>query len=476
MTWRDMFLHEWQTRLSRPAALASFVLFTLVLVYGAISGQLAREARLESVALHEAEVQETMTKWRADLQALEAKGPHEGVPPWSGSAMDVTFSSHLPPGPLADFAIGQSDLLPHLGSITLWEPDVRLFSRYEFADPVSLALGAFDLGKAILLVLPLLLIVVSFDVLSAERDSNRLMLTLAQGVRIKSFFWQRLLIRAGWVLGLTLLICLAALVLNGESQSMTQRLPYFVLWMLSVLLYGAFWIAMIAFIASRNGRGVSNVMTLLLAWAGFTLILPACMTAVTEALYPTPSRLAYLGEAREIEIETESAEPEITQQFVVDHPDLFVADATDIPGYVRTAFLVTSTVDAATRDVLSSFESTASQRAAALGRLRFASPTVMTHGLFNDIAGASSARHHRYMAQARAFKAAYAEQAGRFIVAGQRLPFHVAESLPRFHFEDGGVTAIARRSVSAWLVLAIVTGLLLLAAHRRLRHVGLPDT
>jgi hypothetical protein len=215
-------------------------------------------------------------------------------------------------------------------------------------------------------------------------------------------------------------------------------------------------------------------MVLLLAWAGFTLILPASVAAVTESLYPAPSRLAYLAEAREIEIETELAEPNIANRMVLDHPDLFVSDADDIPSYVRTAFLVTSMVDKATRDVLATFENAASQRSEALRFLRFVSPAIVVHGLFNDIAGVSSARHQRYMAQARALKAVYAEQAGRYILAGQRLPLHEADSLPTFHFEDEDVRAIARRSLGAWLVLGLVTGLLLLIADRRLRHVGLP--
>ena len=182
MNLRDMFLHEWRTRLARPAA--------LVEPDGVRSDpdlrsdQRTNRTRRASAGHRrprDRRSQRCDGRWLADLQALETRGAQSGVPPWSASPMDLEFPSSLPPAPLADFSIGQADLLPSIGKLSLWDPDVRLFSSYEFEDPVSLALGALDLSKAIVLVLPLLMIVLSFDVLSAERDAGRLGLTLAQG-------------------------------------------------------------------------------------------------------------------------------------------------------------------------------------------------------------------------------------------------------------------------------------------------------
>jgi ABC-2 type transport system permease protein len=386
--------------------------------------------------------------------------------------MDVRFPTYLPPAPLGDFAIGQSDLLPQVGAVSLWNPDVRMFSRYELEDPVSLSLGAFDLGKATLLVLPLLLIVLSLDVVSAERDANRLGLLLAQGAAPRALLWARLVIRTGVALGLTFLISCAALAVPGGTVSLAQRLPSFALWALCVLLYGVFWIAIIGFVAAGNRRGEANAMLLLFAWAGFTLIVPASVAAIAEAVYPPPSRLSYLAQAREVEIRTERTEADLAHGFVIDHPDMVIDQASQIPAYVRTAFFATSAVDDATRPVLAAFDRAGAQRDETLGLLRYASPAIVMHGLFNDIAGTSSARHRRYVAAAASLKATYAERAGRYIVAGQRLPLDEVASLPRFHLEDEGPDAILQRNAGALLVLALAAGLLLVLADRRVRRVN----
>jgi ABC-2 type transport system permease protein len=472
MNLSDLLLHEWRTKFSQPAALASFAAFAVILVFAAVSGHVARDARAHDIANHEAEVSASMARWLADLKSLETEAERSGAPPWSGSPMDVTFSSALPPAPLADFAIGQSDLLPGAGTLSLWDPDVRLFTRYEFEDPVALALGAFDVSKAIVLVLPLLLVVLSFDVLSCERDAGRLGVIVAQGANLRSLFWRRLLIRCVPVVGVALLVATVALLVNRGSTPIAERTPSFVLWCACAALYSAFWMAIVAYAASRNRAGASNIMVLLVCWTVLTLVVPAAVTSLTEAAYPPPSRPNYLAEAREAEIETERAEAGIAQQFFNDHPELVVGEQSQMPGYVRTAFFVTSRVDAATRPLLNAFEEAAAQRESTLEFLRYASPAIIAHSTFNEIAGSSAARHRQYMAQARAFKAAFAEQVAAYVVAGERLPSARAAELPRFMFRENPRAALVTRDGPALLFVLLATGVLLGAADRRVRRLN----
>jgi ABC-2 type transport system permease protein len=207
MTLRDWFTVEWKLSIGRPASWVLFALFAALLIYAASNGKSRLDNRLDAIGRHQTEVSQTMSTWQTSLEQKEAGGDQTGVTPRTGAAMDVRFSSYLPQAPLADFAIGQSDILPYLSTISLATPDIRIFSRYEFEDPVSLMLGGFDLSTAIIVLLPLLLIVVCFDLISADRDANRLGLTLSQGVSISSLFWNRLLLRSGMVL-LVLLLAL----------------------------------------------------------------------------------------------------------------------------------------------------------------------------------------------------------------------------------------------------------------------------
>jgi ABC-2 type transport system permease protein len=468
MTFGDTIRHEWRTTLSRPAGLVSVLLLACMFAYGAFNGRVERSTRTDAIAAHEAEVAVSQSAWLEQLKAIEERGPGPGVPPWAGSAMDVTLASSFPPAPLADFAIGQSDLLPHVSAVSLWDPDVRLFARYEFDDPVSLALGAFDLGAAVILVLPLLLIFLSFDALSAERDSGRLVLLVAQGAHMRRLIWSRLSLRAATVLAPMFLVSCIALVLPVGTATLPERVPFFGIWMLAALLYGGVWVGLISFVVSANKGGAVNLTALLLAWAGLTFLLPGSIVALAEAAYPMPSRLAYLADARETEIETELEEADVGTRFVLDHPDLVVDKASQMPGYVRTAFLATRSVDEATRPTLASFESAASKRERSMRFMRYLSPAIAVHGVLVDVAGSSAQRYRQFAAETRALKAGYADLAGRSIVAGRRLPLAQAATLPRLSLPHETASAVLRRNVAALGFLAVVAAVLALAANRRL--------
>jgi hypothetical protein len=103
--------------------------------------------------------------------------------------------------------------------------------------------------------------------------------------------------------------------------------------------------------------------------------------------------------------------------------------------------------------------------------LHYASPTIIVHGLFNDIAGTSSVRHRRYATQVREFKATYAARTGPYIVAGKRLPADDAAKLPAFRFEGETAARIVQRNTPALLFLALVASMLLALADRNIRAI-----
>lgn len=472
MRMTDLVACEWKMQFQRVSSLLLLLAFASVLIYGGQAGRTERDERAAAIAGHNSEIEQAMAGWLDDLRELERLGSAAEVPPATGSAMDVVFASSLPQAPLADFAIGQSDLLPFAGEISLWDPDIRLFSKYEIADPVSLALGSFDISKAVILFLPLILIVFCFDVIAADRDAGRLGLAVAQGASVKRLFWQRLLFRAGIVLLVTFAAALFVLASGQGEASLGERLPAFGIWSLLVLLYAFFWTMLVAWVASFNRSGEFNVLALLGLWAGLTLVIPAATSAAAEALYPTPSRLAYLAEAREIENETRLQEADVANQFMLDHPELLVDQESQIPAFVMSSFLVTSTVDEATRPIVDSFEEALRSRENAIGLFRFVSPAVAAHGLFAELAGTSARRHQDYLAQARQFKAAYAELVGPNIVAKQPIDSGFYQTIPQFSFEGESLSARLGRGMGPMIFLFLLSIGMMPLVNRRLRSAS----
>ena len=444
----------------------------MVLAYAAASGRAVVQSRAEAAAMNTAEVAEARARLLERMQRRLREGEESRVPPWVGSAMDITFSSFLPAGPLADFAIGQSDLLPSNRTLSLWDPDVRLFSKYEFDDPVALASGTFNLSQAVVLVLPLMLIALCFDVLSSDRDGRRLGLLLAMGPHLRRSVWARMTVRVGSVLALTSLVALVAL-LTGLSRgaSLADRVPWFVAWLVGVYAYVVFWTALIVAVAARNRSGQDNAFSLVFAWAAVVLLVPAAVVAVAEAVYPTPSRLALLAEARGAESRAVRDSQQAGGRFLSDHPEISAREALQVPAYIRTAYWVTSEVDRATRPSLVRFERTAAARKNAMLFLEYLSPAIVFHQWAIDLAGASGEPHRAYQRAAREFKAAFGARVGPSLMGGRRLSPTEVEALPVFRMAPQPLREVVLRHVGAMAVMLAVAAILFRGADRRLAAI-----
>ena len=119
---------------------------------------------------------------------------------------------------------------------------------------------SIDLGFVVVVVLPLVLLAVTYDVVSAERERGTLALILAQPVHPRHVLLAKLGVRAGVMLGIVVSATVAGLGLTGTDLTEGQVLGRLLGWAVSVGLYSAFWCAVALVV--NTGRGSSAVTPL----------------------------------------------------------------------------------------------------------------------------------------------------------------------------------------------------------------------
>ena len=454
--------HERLNFVARGPALFAVLLIALAIGYAGWSGDGWRDARLGSLEAFEVEKIEALESWRDDLLAVE-EGRAEPTP-YAANPMSISFPAVLPPASLADFAIGHADLHPASGEISPWRNPSSIFGRYQFDNPSTLAASAFDVALVIVLVLPVLMIAVSFDVLAGERSRGALAMVLSTPVRLTRLVWTRLVFRNG-ILWLT--AALAMFVLVAVNDSGGDRYARFGVWLGVSLVYGLFWLAAIAFCVARFRSATNTAAAMVGLWLVLVLAVPATIATVAEAAYPTPSRLALLSEIREAQGETNRNLASVTDGFLLDHPDLSVGDE-EVPAYFRAAFLSNQAARESTRPILDAYEQARAGRAGTLAWAQYLSPSIIAQRLLVTAAGADLDRQHRFQAQAREALDRLTTTIGPAVVSRNRLSLAEFDSLTSFSFEDRTAADIAAASaapVSFLLLLSLVVGIV---AHRRL--------
>ena len=310
-------------------------LLALIAAYAVSSGNSWTAQRTEAIADFLKQTEQQRAEWRTQLVAFEEGSGEVGV--FDARPMDVRIPAVLPPGPLGHFAVGQGALQPHLAAVRPWRNATSVFEKHQFDNPTTLRHGRFDLAFVVIVLLPLLLIAMTYDVVAEDRSQGTLQMTLAQPITLSSVVWTRMLTRSLplWLLT-TGVILLAGL--GGSSAPEELRLGRTLVWALCASGYFAFWFAVVAWVVSWRGSAERCVATLVALWGVLVLALPALVSTVAASVFPAPSRLGYLSEVRAAEAEAARETTELTENFIMAHPELSVSEEA-VPAYYRAALL-----------------------------------------------------------------------------------------------------------------------------------------
>ena len=445
-----------------PGAIVAGCL-VLLGAYAALSGKFYVQRVVDGQETFETQLNEAVVAWHGTLADIE-KG--EAPSPFAARPMNLILPAILPPAPLADFSIG-SDLLPTTTKLTTRANPANLFVGYEFANPTMLGLGRFDLTFLVVVILPLLMIASSFYVFAGERERGRAKTIAAQAGHIQAFVWKRLLIRnvAIW-LAFSLIALLAATVAPAPQMS-GARFASFGVWLAVAWGYGLFWFALIACAVAFAKRAETVAAVLFSLWAIFVFAVPAVGGAVAEAAYPPPSRLVFLSEMREGEVEAVREAEKLTNSFLAEHPEMALSTE-NVPEYLRAWFISNREAGKRTAPVLEDFTQSRQNRKALVGGLQFLSPALIANHALVTIAGGDVARNMAYQEQARAALEDLYQRIGPAVVAKQRITVAEFEAIPSFVFQDRALAEKARSFAAPLGFLVLIAVVMLGTARWRL--------
>lgn len=188
--------------------------------------------------------------------------------------------------PLAGLSIGQSDVNPTVKRITIKTFEAQKYDT-DLVNPMNLQSGNLDLSFVIIYLFPLLVIVLSFNVLSEETETGTWRLVTIQARSKLGFIISKLLIRLLLLYAtLIVLFFIAKLVLNLTFDSN-------LVWMLGLsMLYILFWFTLTFFIIIFKKSSGFNALLLLSVWLVLIILLPAGINAYVSSKHPVPEALS----------------------------------------------------------------------------------------------------------------------------------------------------------------------------------------
>ncbi len=454
--------HEW--RLLRRDGSLWLVggLFALALAYGIHNGnawvRFLTDA-IEEAAQEERERHATQQATLARLASGAASvGPFQdpGNPQAAASRLAPRYAA-MPPSPLAALSIGQSDLLPAYVKVTSEAREI-VTAGAELENPHRLLTGRFDAAFVLVYLYPLLILALSYNVLSGEKEQGTLALALSQPLSLRTLSTGKLAFRFAMLLAVVLAVVLVALAwlrIPLAAPGVTTRLLW---WVVAVVAYGLVWFGLAMLVASFDRPSSTNAMTLAALWIGLVVIVPSLLNMIATTLYPVPSRVEMIQAMRQASDEANAQGSALLSRYYEDHPELAVGGAGQaMNDFAVMRVAVDAAVEARVQPVLERHAHQLAGQQHLVRRWRFVSPAILMQDALNDLAGTGTARHRHFMQQVSDYHARWRAYFVPLIFRKARVDRY--DALPAFSYEDEPVGSALRRAAASVVGLLVLGGL-----------------
>ena len=284
------------------------------------------------------------------------------------------------PAPLSALSIGQRDVFPYYKEVRPHSLYGGIFSN-ELANPQKLLTGNFDLSFVFIFLLPLLIVALSYNVLSGEREQGTLSLILSNEISIRRLVFTKLLFRFSVVLATVLSLFFIGLVWTKTPFNTSA-----IAWLSMVCVYILFWFAVSFWIIGLQKSSAFNALSLLGSWLLVVLIVPALLNLYIGTACPMSNISDMQTEMREMGNKGWEMKPAdaIGQYFA-----LFPKNRVDTtPENSELVFdvAVVTLMDKQTQPLFDGYRQALKRKIAVSNALSWLSPAAQTQMSLNDLA------------------------------------------------------------------------------------------
>lgn len=190
-------------------------------------------------------------------------------------------------------SIGQSDVNPLLQAVTIRGLEAQKYDT-DFENPSLLMSGNLDLGFVIIYLFPLVLIAMTFNLYSEEKELGTWRILAAQTSGKAKFLFKKLLVRILFVFAVLIFL----MFLASAMLQIPMNTNFWAIFIQSVL-YVMFWSALCFWIVSFLKNSSFNALALISIWVVLTILIPALVNNYVINAYQVPEALDAMVEQRD---------------------------------------------------------------------------------------------------------------------------------------------------------------------------------
>ncbi len=358
------------------------------------------------------------------------------------SGVRLTYNNHrvtwLPFSSFSLIAIGQGDLYSNYKKIVLYFNSSYERDSEELVSPLEQLFGQLDLAFVWVYLLPLIILLTSFNVLSLERETGRLTLIASQPIRI--WHWVLLKISIRFLTILVLIISFLFLLLLVFEVDVLGNLLVFVQLLVTLFMYTAFWFFLSFLINLAGFSSGKSLIILTSTWVIFVFLLPSVVNQLAKELNTIPSRLEIINHHQAMYNEMESSQDVEMERLYQRHPDWrsddpVTSDLSNSTGWNIDYLAKQYIAQIKHRSVADNYENQVESRNAWVEVFRVTSPAMIIQSALTDMAGTSGRYYRSFLKQSQEYAHGYRHYVFKGLFTNHSFTANEIRQLPVFTFD-----------------------------------------
>jgi ABC-2 type transport system permease protein len=271
----SIFLYEWKHFIRSPFKIVALFLFIIASLYGLHNGATLYQKQRAEIEKINQKAEEQKQKIIAYYDKGEKSPPNR---PWIDFTTPFWAIWNVPtyhfkmPSPAMVYSIGQAEQYGFYKQISVWASPYDADMAEEISNPERTQTGTLDYSFALLFLLPLLLLILIYNIKSAESEQGFLPLIYVQTASKNKWLLARVLFYVALLTIINLALLLYGAILTGVFETAKDA---FGLMLLYTVVYLLFW-SILYFIILKSGKTIiENSLKMVGVWLLVTFIMPA---------------------------------------------------------------------------------------------------------------------------------------------------------------------------------------------------------
>lgn len=355
----------------------------------------------------------------------------------------LSYNNHrlasLPFQPYSLISIGQGDIYNSYKKIILYYSDSYNMSTKELESPIEQLFGQLDLSFIWIYIMPLIIILISFNVLSLERETGRLPLIASQPIKIGQ--WLAIRLGVKFIAIILLLTIFSSVLLTFFGVSVWKHPLLFGQLILLLSLYNAFWFFLGFLINLLGYSSGKNLIILTSIWVLFIFLVPSAINQIGKEIHPLPSRLEIVNHHQESYNQIEKNLDNEMKNLYKLHPDWYsedpdTKDMSHPTGWNINYLAKEYVTQLKHQPVSEAYEAQVDSKNSWFGKFRLLSPAMILQEALADMAGTSTKYYRSYLRQAHNYTNDYRQYVFKGIFTNHAFSVDEIKNLPKFHFDE----------------------------------------